>query len=518
MSNPLYDNLFAVHAGSDRPFLILPDGSGITYADFLARAGRLANAVVALGLKPGDRVVLQAEKSPDVLALYAACLRAGLIFLPLNTAYTPREMEYFITDSGAALVVCDVGRAGRLGPIAESLGAQLYTLGSEGPGSLSDLAGTQPDGFDTVSRGSDDLAAFLYTSGTTGRSKGAMLTQGNLLSNAKALNEAWKITRDDVLLHALPVYHAHGLFVAANTTLLAGASMIFLPRFDPDEVLRLLPAATTLMGVPTFYTRLLNDPRFDRDLAAHMRLFISGSAPLLAETHQAFEACTGHRILERYGMTETGINTTNPFDGDRLAGTVGFPLPGVDLKITDPESGAELPRGEIGQIELRGPNVFKGYWQMPEKTAADLREDGFFLTGDLGLVDADGYLHIVGRGKDLIISGGLNIYPKEIEEVLDAQPGVLESAVIGVPHPDFGETPVGVLVAQPGAPPPIPTRSWWRLAKALRGSSIPAGLSSSMNCQETRWAKCKRRTCASVTRGFSPRDPQRSRKTVSPSP
>jgi malonyl-CoA/methylmalonyl-CoA synthetase len=310
-----------------------------------------------------------------------------------------------------------------------------------------------PGHFETVARTADDLAAFLYTSGTTGRSKGAMLTQANLLSNAETLARYWRFTADDVLLHALPIFHTHGLFVASNVTLMAGGAMIFLPKFDLDTVLAELPRATTMMGVPTFYTRLLGDPRFTRELVSHIRLFVSGSAPLLEETHREFEARTGHRILERYGMTETNMNTSNPYDGDRRAGTVGFPLPGVELKITDPETGKTLPDGKVGQIEVRGPNVFKGYWQMPEKTAQELREDGFFITGDLGRIDADGYVQIVGRNKDLIISGGYNIYPKEIELVLDEQPGVLESAVIGVPHPDFGETVLGLLVAQPGQVP-----------------------------------------------------------------
>jgi len=331
----------------------------------------------------------------------------------------------------------------------------LATLNADGSGTLGDMAADLPDQFDTVDRAADDLAAFLYTSGTTGRSKGAMLTQANLLSNAQTLAEYWRFSADDVLLHALPIFHTHGLFVATNVTLIAGGSMIFLPKYDLDQVISLLPKATTMMGVPTFYTRLLDDARFTKDLARHMRLFISGSAPLLAETHVQFEERTGHRILERYGMTETNMNTSNPYDGDRIAGTVGLPLPGVELKITDASTGATLPDGEIGQIEVRGPNVFKGYWQMPEKTREELRDDGFFITGDLGQIDEHGYVQIVGRNKDLIISGGYNIYPKEIELVLDDQPGVLESAVVGVPHPDFGETVVGFLVAQSGASPDI---------------------------------------------------------------
>ena len=300
-----------------------------------------------------------------------------------------------------------------------------------------------------------DRVALLYTSGSTGRSKGAMLAQENLLSNARTLAEEWRFTSGDVLLHALPIFHTHGLFVATNVTLIAGGSMIFLPKFATDTVIAQLPNTTTMMGVPTFYTRLLGDARFTRALTTHMRLFVSGSAPLLAETHVLFEDRTGHRILERYGMTETNMNTSNPYEGERRAGTVGSPLPGVELKITKPDTGEALPDGEVGQIEVRGPNVFKGYWQMPEKTAAELREDGFFITGDLGTIDADGYVHIVGRNKDLIISGGYNIYPKEIELVLDEQPGVSESAVIGVPHPDFGETVLGVIIPEVGNTPDL---------------------------------------------------------------
>lgn len=312
-----------------------------------------------------------------------------------------------------------------------------------------------PDIYPTVSRKADDLAAFLYTSGTTGRSKGAMLTQDNLLSNTTALVKEWRFSKDDVLLHALPIFHTHGLFVATNVILASGGSIVFVPKFDLDEIITHLPKATTLMGVPTFYTRLLDDPRFTSDLTKHMRLFISGSAPLLAETHIQFEDRTGHRILERYGMTETNMNTSNPYEGARKAGTVGLPLPGVELKITDSETGEELEQGEVGQIEVRGPNVFTGYWKMPEKTAAELRENGFFITGDLGLIDKDGYVQIVGRDKDMIISGGFNIYPKEIELVLDTQPGVLESAVIGVPHADFGETVLGLIVPINGETPDL---------------------------------------------------------------
>ena len=453
MPNTLFDALIGANAERTDPFLHLADGRTISYADFAAMAARFAHVLHDTGLAPGDRLAAQVAKSPEALALYIACVQAGVIFLPLNTAYTVEELRYFIDNSGARLVVCDPGAEAALAPVAAALGAGLRTLDAVGGGSLAAAAADRPASFDTVTRGPDDLAAFLYTSGTTGRSKGAMLTHDNLLSNARTLADLWRFTSSDVLLHALPIFHTHGLFVATNVMLAAGGSMIFLPKFDADTVIDLMPRATTMMGVPTFYTRLLDDSRLDRDLTGHMRLFVSGSAPLLADTHTAFEARTGHRILERYGMTETNMNTSNPYDGDRRPGTVGFPLPGVELRLTDPATGAEVEGGEVGQIEVRGPNVFKGYWQMPEKTAAELRENGFFITGDLGQVDADGYLQIVGRDKDLVISGGYNIYPKEIEMILDSQPGVRESAVIGVPYADFGETPLALLVAEPGATP-----------------------------------------------------------------
>jgi len=450
MTNPLYDTVFGSHRGRAEPFLHLTGGP-LSYDAFLTRAARFAAAIVALGLKPGDRLAAQIEKSADALAVYAACVQTGVIFLPLNTAYTAPEVSYFVENSGAALFLCDPAHETALTPVAQAAGALLRTLGATGDGSFAAAADACAPMWDVAARAAGDLAAFLYTSGTTGRSKGAMLTQENLLSNARTLADVWRFTEADVLLHALPIFHTHGLFVATNIILLTGGAMLFHPRMDVGALIADLPRATTLMGVPTFYTRLLEDPRFDHDLVAHMRLFVSGSAPLLAETHRLFEARTGHRILERYGMTETNMNTSNPYDGARVAGTVGLPLPGVELKITDPATGATLPKGEIGQIEVRGPNVFKGYWQMPDKTAEELRSDGFFITGDLGRFDENGYVQIVGRNKDLIIAGGFNIYPKEIESLLDDLPEVLESAVIGVPHPDFGESPVAVVVPIPGA-------------------------------------------------------------------
>ncbi len=449
MANHLYDALFAPHEGGDSVFLYQQDGSTVTHGAFCELAARYGAALRHTGLKPGDRVAMQLEKSVHMLAAIAGAIRSGIVFLPLNTAYTPAEIAYFVADAGATLLLCDSRNAAKLTPVAERADVTLATLNPDGTGSFA----TAAEGLDSLPvepRGPRDLAAFLYTSGTTGRSKGAMLSHDNLLSNARVLLDYWRFTTEDVLLHALPIFHTHGLFVATNVALLAGCPMIFLPKFGTDEVIRHLPSATAMMGVPTFYTRLLNDPRLTRDAVANMRIFISGSAPLLAETHRRWEALTGHRILERYGMTETNMNTSNPYDGDRRAGTVGFPLPGVELRVCDAQ-GAEMPVGAIGTIEVRGPNIFQGYWQLPEKTAEELRADGFFITGDLGFVDSDGYVTIVGRGKDLIISGGFNVYPKEVEMALDDLPGVLESAVIGVPHPDFGEAVVAVLVPETGA-------------------------------------------------------------------
>ena len=435
-----------------RPFLERPDGSTLSYADLLDLSGRMANVLVGLGVKPGDRVAAQVEKSAEALMVYLAALRAGAVYLPLNTAYTAGELRYFLGDAEPALFVCRPELAEPMRALAGEVGVpQVETLGEERDGSLVEKARAAAPEFADVPRGTDDLAAFLYTSGTTGRSKGAMLSHGNLASNAAALRDSWRFTAEDRLLHALPIFHTHGLFVATNVTLMTGSSMILLPRFDAGETIRLLPKATVMMGVPTFYTRLLARPDFTRELVGHIRLFVSGSAPLSAETHKEFEARTGHAILERYGMTETNMNTSNPYDGERIPGSVGFPLPGVEVRVADPDSGRELPQGEIGMIEIRGPNVFKGYWRMPEKTKAEFRDDGFFVSGDLGFYDERGYLRISGRGKDLIISGGFNVYPAEVEGAIEALPGVAECAVIGVPHPDFGEGVVAVVIPKPGA-------------------------------------------------------------------
>ncbi|WP_421725699.1 malonate--CoA ligase [Bauldia sp.] len=443
--NHLFDQIRERIAGADRMFIETPDGGSITYGDMLAASGRFANTLQALDITPGDRVAVQVDKSAEALLLYLACVRAGAVFLPLNPAYTTAELTYFFGDAEPRLIVCSPNQVDDIRAVAPAA-SSVETLGHHGDGSLMERAARLPTDFSDVDRSADDLAAILYTSGTTGRSKGAMLTHENLASNARTLVRAWRFTAADTLIHALPIFHTHGLFVATNTILFAGAAMLLLPNFDPQAILDAMPRATSLMGVPTFYTRLLQHPGLDEPATEHMRLFVSGSAPLLAETHKAWFARTGHAILERYGMTETNMNTSNPYDGDRVPGTVGLPLPGVSVRITEPDGGEPLPCGQIGMIEVRGPNVFSGYWRMPEKTATEFRDDGYFITGDLGQIDANGYVTIVGRGKDVVITGGLNVYPKEVESVIDRLDGVVESAVIGLPHPDFGEAVTAVVV------------------------------------------------------------------------
>jgi malonyl-CoA/methylmalonyl-CoA synthetase len=451
MNANLFSRLFDGLDNPKRLAIETVDGQHISYGGLIARAGQMANVLVANGVKPGDRVAAQTEKSVPGLVLYLAAVRAGAVYLPLNTAYTLNELEYFITDAEPSLVVCDPSKVEGISAIAAKVGAKVLTLGADGRGSLTDAAAKASPDFTTVARADDDLAAILYTSGTTGRSKGAMLTHDNLASNSISLVDYWRFTDKDVLIHALPIYHTHGLFVASNVTLFARASMIFLPKFDPELIIKLMSRATVMMGVPTFYTRLLQSPSLTHEATRHMRLFVSGSAPLLADTHREWSARTGYAILERYGMTETNMNTSNPYDGDRVPGAVGRALPGVSVRVTDPETGKEIARDTIGMIEVKGPNVFKGYWRMPEKTKAEFRDDGFFITGDLGKIDAKDYVHILGRGKDLVISGGFNVYPKEIESEIDAMPGVIESAVIGVPHADFGEGVTAVVVCDKNA-------------------------------------------------------------------
>jgi malonyl-CoA/methylmalonyl-CoA synthetase len=426
-----------------------------SYDDIDRASAKFANLLVASGALPGSRVAVQVEKSVEALVLYLACVRAGLVYLPLNTAYREGELDYFLGNAEPDVVVCSPESFSWLSKIAfRHRALHVFTLDADGRGTLIERAAAKSDRFKTLASGEDELAAILYTSGTTGRSKGAKLTHGNLLSNARVLNEAWGWQRDDVLLHTLPLFHVHGLFVAAHGALLAGAKMIFRARFDAREVVQLLPSVTVFMGVPTYYVRLLADPGFGKACSSGMRLFVCGSAPLLSETFEAFRTRTGHTILERYGMSETVMLTSNPYRGERLAGTVGQPLSGVTVRVVD-DDGKDCPIDHIGHIQVKGPNVFAGYWRMPEKTAEEFTADGFFKTGDMGKwitwEDASmPYLSIVGRSKDLIITGGYNVYPKEIEAVIDDLPGVAESAVIGIAHPDFGEAVTAVVVAREG--------------------------------------------------------------------
>ena len=475
MTNANLYALLEAHFPDDGSAVCLetPGGAVWTYADMETTSARYASLMRERGVEPGDRVAVQVEKSPRALVLYLACLRAGAVYLPLNPAYPERELDYFLGDAEPRLVVARpesatgvAGLCGRHG-IREPL-----TLGTGEDGTLVEASRSMPDRFDTVERGPDDLAALLYTSGTTGKPKGAMLTHANLYSNAQVLHRAWGFRAGDVLLHMLPIFHTHGLFVACHTSLLNGSPMIFCPRFDATEACRLLPRATVFMGVPTFYVRLLGQDGFGAAQCANARLFVSGSAPLLEQTFEEFRERTGHTILERYGMTECGMSTSNPLDGERRAGTVGLPLPGVDLRVSG-EDGAPAGPGEVGEIEFRGPNVFTGYWRMPEKTAVEFTADGFFRSGDLGRIGEDGYVSIVGRGKDLVISGGFNVYPKEVELLIDKLDGVAESAVIGLPHPDFGEQVTAVVVREPDADAPAEQAVIEALKRELAGYKVP---------------------------------------------
>ena len=433
------ERVFEANAGQTA--LILVDRDDWTYRDLIRHIDRAASELQAFGVQPGDRVFVQVQKSAENLALYLACLKLGLVYVPLNTAYTHAELDYFVSDAEPVLYVGVQARTDvACAKLQTGNARQLLVFG---PGDAREEV--QPS-VATRPRESSDLAAILYTSGTTGRSKGAMLSHGNLSSNARSLSDEWGWQASDVLLNALPIFHVHGLFIASHCALLNGTPMIFMEKFEATQVMARLPDATVMMGVPTFYTRLLDQQDLNQEFVAHMRVFICGSAPLTEQTFGEWEQRTGHRILERYGMSETIINTSNPLEGERVAGTVGYALPGQQVRVAD-EAGVPLPAGEVGMIEVSGPNVFQGYWRMPEKTAEELREDGFFITGDLGALDADGRLSIVGRSKDLVISGGYNVYPKEVEAVLDEMPEVAESAVIGVPHRDFGEAVVAVVVA-----------------------------------------------------------------------
>jgi malonyl-CoA/methylmalonyl-CoA synthetase len=426
---------------ADRLVLETKAGTRFLWRDLDQLTAQCANFMTTtLGLSKGDRVAVQVEKSPANLWLYLGCIRAGLIYLPMNTAYMPDELDFLLGNAEPGLVVCRPESLEMVSGIAHQHKVRhVLTMSAEGSGTFMDGASAVPKAFSTLPCADDDIAAILYTSGTTGRPKGAMLSHSNLFSNTLDLIKSWGMSETDVLLHALPIFHTHGLFVASNTALFSGASMLWLPKFDYATVMRLLPRATMFMGVPTYYTRLLAGEEFGKEVCRNMRLFISGSAPLLAETHKAFEHRTGLAILERYGMTETGMNTSNPLAGERRPGTVGFPLPGVEVRL---EGGSE-----VGVIQVKGNNVFKGYWRNPEKTAEDFTADGWFVTGDLGQISADGYVSIVGRARDMIISGGFNVYPKEVEDVIDRIPGVVESAVVGIPHPDFGEAVAAIIVA-----------------------------------------------------------------------
>lgn len=443
----LYDLLASrFPAEGEAPCLILPDGRRLSYAELVSQSARYGALLAEAGLKPGDRVAAQVEKSAEALLLYLGCLRAGCVFLPLNPAYTRGEVAYFLDDARPGLFVCTPERLEEAQELAWACRLpRVHDLGARGEGSLAAAAAQMPARFATVERADGDLASIVYTSGTTGRSKGTMLTHRNLAANALVLHKYWGFRPGDVLLHMLPTFHVHGLFVATHCALLNGSPMLFEPKFDAARALRLMQAATVFMGVPTYYTRLLQERGLTREAVAHMRLFISGSAPLLPETFAEFRERTGQSILERYGMTEGGMFTSNPLEGERRGGTVGFPLPGTEVRVVD-DSDRPLPAGEIGHIQVRGENVFAGYWRMPEKTREEFTPEGYFRTGDLGRFDADGYLAIIGRDKDLIITGGLNVYPKEIEEAIDALPGVAESAVIGLPHSDFGEAVTAVVV------------------------------------------------------------------------
>ena len=451
--NYLLSRLRRASIGHDKSvFALLPDETEISYEWLFERAQKVAGLLQSQGLKAGDRVAVQAEKSIDVVAVYLGVILAGGVFLPLNTAYTASELDYFLNDATPHTLVCDPADLEQLQPICDRASvSQVFTLGADCSGSLTQKLSQQCAEFECVPRCQSDLAAILYTSGTTGRSKGAMLTHENLASNALTLKDYWQFSANDVLIHALPIFHVHGLFVAINVVLLAGAKLLFHCKFDEQAIIKDFSRATVLMGVPTFYVRLLKSGHLEKRTAASMRVFISGSAPLLMETHDEWYKQTGHAIIERYGLTETGMNTSNPYLGERRAGTVGFPLPGVDVVITNSETASALAVGEVGSVEVRGPNVFSGYWQMPDKTAEEIRENGFFITGDLGSFDESGYLSIVGRSKDLIISGGYNIYPKEIELLIDDIEGVDESAVIGLPHTDFGEATTAVVVLKANA-------------------------------------------------------------------
>ena len=448
-------NLFAALRAAfptDPNAIAVETDNGLNYSwrDIERATAMLANLLVSLKLPAGARIAVQVEKSVEAMLLYLATLRAGYVFLPLNTAYQSAEIEYFIGNAEPAVVVCSKKNFGWVSKIAFKAGTQnVFTLDDDRSGSLLERAAHCSDKHTVAVKQADDLAAILYTSGTTGRSKGAMLSHGNMLSNARVLKDYWGWKPGDVLIHALPIFHVHGLFVALHGALINGSKIIWCAKFDPKFVVKKMPEATVFMGVPTLYVRLLNESGLDKNAVKNMRLFVAGSAPLLIETFNEWQQKTGHTILERYGMSETAMLTSNPYQGERRGGTVGFALPGVHLRVQD-DDGKALGVDEIGGIQVKGPNIFKGYWRMPEKTKEEFTADGFFKTGDVGKIDKRGYITIVGRSKDLIISGGYNVYPAEIEGYINDLPGVAESALVGVPHPDFGEVGVAVVIAKTG--------------------------------------------------------------------
>ena len=444
MTNILYDKVFGSNLDNNKIFLQTEEEQ-VSYKNFTILTNKIANILVSQGLNPGDRVAAQVEKSITQLALYAATIKAGGVYLPLNTAYTPHELNYFISNARPKIIVTAKDTMGDLEKLFSSAQAIFLTLNADGTGSLSDKLKMSETNFQAANRSKQDLAVIMYTSGTTGKSKGAKLTHQNLTSNCEVLEKSWEFSNNDVLLHMLPTYHTHGLLVACNLLAMVGGSMIFLPKFNVENALKWIPKATSMMGVPTYYTRLLDSAKFNKNISKNIRLFISGSAPLSADTHKMFKKRTGLSILERYGMTETNMSTSNPYRGKRIAGTIGKPLPGVEVRITDRVTGKVLPNDNIGVIEQRGENVFSGYWEMPEKTRESFTPDNFFITGDLGKRDKNGYITLVGRDSDMIISGGLNVYPKEVENHIDEIHEVRESAVIGVPHPDLGEGVVAVV-------------------------------------------------------------------------
>ena len=477
MTDALNANLFDIFRArfpkdDGAPFITEPGGAVFTYAEMDAGAARIANLLKGLEVKPGDRVAVQVEKSPQAVFLYLACLRAGAVFLPLNTAYRADELDYFLTDAEPAVVVCDPNNTTLAALCATRNITHCLTLDVGGKGTLMDQSAQQSTTFTTVPRAPSDLAAILYSSGTTGKPKGVMLSHSNLAANAETLHRLWKFKPDDVLLHTLPIFHIHGLFVALNTTLMNGNGMIFHPKFVADDAIRDLPRATVFMGVPTYYVRLAAHPSLTPEVCRNIRLFLCGSAPLLEDTFTSFAARSGKQIVERYGMTEAGMITSADMDKPRHAGAVGWPLPSVDLRIVDTDNVA-VPKGETGEIQIKGPNLFVGYWRKPEKTAEDFTADGFFKTGDLARLEPDGMVNIVGRAKDMMISGGFNVYPKEIETVIDALPGVFESAVVGMPHPDFGEAGLAVVAMNSDAAPLNESAVRAALKEALANYKIP---------------------------------------------